>query len=136
VIYFILCLTVGYSAGQKGRSGFGFFILSLLTTPLLGGFCVLLMKNDNFVQGQIKECPFCAETIKKRAKICKYCKQELPVEPIPYLSPYRDKIQTSPKKDTKKIKPIPAIDLVLIFLGIAVFIVLGFCANGFFKMGK
>ena len=38
-----------------------------------------LENTDN--QSDIKQCPFCAETIKKKAKVCRYCNRDLPEEP-------------------------------------------------------
>ncbi len=32
------------------------------------------------VAGVMKECPFCAEIIKAKAKVCRFCNRELPVE--------------------------------------------------------
>jgi len=37
---------------------------------------VPLMPNE-FTSGATKECPYCAETIKKAAKICRFCKTDL-----------------------------------------------------------
>lgn len=31
--------------------------------------------------GRTKRCPFCAETIKQAAKVCRFCGRELPVSP-------------------------------------------------------
>lgn len=36
--------------------------------------------NDGEEQGDLIECPFCAEKIKAKAKICRYCGRELPVK--------------------------------------------------------
>ena len=32
-------------------------------------------------QSETKQCPFCAETNKKEAKVCRYCNRDLPEEP-------------------------------------------------------
>ena len=31
-------------------------------------------------QSETRQCPFCAETIKKEAKVCRYCNRDLPEE--------------------------------------------------------
>ena len=36
--------------------------------------------EPKLVNGVTKECPFCAEIIKAKAKVCRFCSRELPVE--------------------------------------------------------
>lgn len=40
-----LCVVVGIFANSRGRSGFGWFFLSCVITPLLGGLLVLALRN-------------------------------------------------------------------------------------------
>jgi uncharacterized membrane protein YdbT with pleckstrin-like domain len=37
--------------------------------------------EPKLIPGVTKECPFCAEIIKAKAKVCRFCNRELPVEP-------------------------------------------------------
>jgi len=39
---FVLCLLIGFWAGSKGRSSLGWFIISLLTTPLISSIALLI----------------------------------------------------------------------------------------------
>ena len=45
VIWGLMCWGVAALAGARGRSSFGFFLLSFLFSPLLGLIVVLVMKN-------------------------------------------------------------------------------------------
>ena len=52
IIWFVLCFVVAWAATQKNRSFVGYFLLSLLLSPLVG-FVVLIIvpvkavKNDS-----------------------------------------------------------------------------------------
>lgn len=45
--WLVLCFVIAWAAGQKGRSGVGFFFLSLLLSPLVGGFVLLVVPARN-----------------------------------------------------------------------------------------
>jgi hypothetical protein len=45
IAYFILSLVIGSAASQRGRNAFGWFLLSMLTTPLLAGVFLLLFPS-------------------------------------------------------------------------------------------
>ena len=45
IAYLILAVVVGYFANQRGRNGGVWFIISILTTPLLGLLLVVVMPN-------------------------------------------------------------------------------------------
>jgi hypothetical protein len=46
-IWVLLAAGVGWLASSRGRSGFGFFLLSALLSPLLGLIIVLVVQNKN-----------------------------------------------------------------------------------------
>lgn len=47
--WFFLAIAVGvYASNHRGRSGFGWFLLSLLISPLVAFILVLVMKDRRF----------------------------------------------------------------------------------------
>jgi hypothetical protein len=46
ILYGILCGMVGVAASGKGRSGITWALISFFITPVLGGFFVAFMRNE------------------------------------------------------------------------------------------
>ena len=47
VFWIFFCALVGAYAGTKGRSGFGFFLLSLFLSPLIGYIIAAIMHSPS-----------------------------------------------------------------------------------------
>ncbi|MFM8552589.1 MAG: hypothetical protein ACKOCD_09855 [Nitrospiraceae bacterium] len=72
-LWLLLALAVGILAAQEfGRSGFRWFLLALVFTPLAGLLLFLLPARR-------RPCPFCAEPIQPSAVLCRFCGREVPV---------------------------------------------------------
>jgi hypothetical protein len=74
-------LLVGKAAERKGHSFLGFFLLTLLFFPL-GLLAVLLViptQDKVAPHSSLVKCEFCAELIKREAKICKNCGKDGPI---------------------------------------------------------
>lgn len=74
-LYVLLAIAVGILATREfGRSGVGWFVLSVVLTPLAGLLLFLL-------QARRRPCPYCAELIRAPAALCRFCGRE--VVPLP-----------------------------------------------------
>lgn len=78
--WFFFSVIAGIIASNKGRSGFGFFLLSLLLSPLIGIIMALVIKSNVLGNGNAApspdthvRCPDCKELILMEARVCKHC---------------------------------------------------------------
>ncbi len=86
IIFFwlLFALVVGMIASGRGRSGFGWFLLASLISPLLAGIILLLSANlcrraERPNPSTHVKCPDCKELILKEARACRYCGCKLAV---------------------------------------------------------
>jgi hypothetical protein len=66
---------------RRGRSGFRWFLLALLISPLLAGLLVLALPNKDIVGQRFRKCPSCANLLKRDALVCNHCEST----PIPAI---------------------------------------------------
>jgi hypothetical protein len=77
VAWIIFAVLVGVYAEKKGRSGPGFFFLSLLLSPLIGFLIAIVsspIREKVAQQSGLKKCPDCAEYVQQDAWVCRFCK--------------------------------------------------------------
>lgn len=90
-VYFLFSLFVAAYANLIKRSGFAWFFISLIFSPLLA-FVALIVLGRPTLPGllaglNLKKCPQCAEKVKKGAKVCRFCGHEFeaPSKSIPII---------------------------------------------------
>jgi uncharacterized membrane protein YGL010W len=67
--WIVLSIACGNYARDRGSSFLGFFMLSVLISPLI----VFIVAFISLGNSKINKCPDCAEFIKSEANICKHC---------------------------------------------------------------
>ncbi len=115
--WFAGALVVGVFAENRGRSGPGWFALSLLISPILGFLFVAVSKNLDPAKNPTlpsaathRKCPACAELILPEAVVCKHCGQEVKADPGHY---YRADLAAKDAEAKKQIKLIMGFAVVV-----------------------
>ena len=122
--WFLFSIAVGVWASNKGRSGIGWFVLSLVISPLLGLiFCAAVrdLRTAQDAPGPAThvKCPSCAEWVLPEASKCKHCGGAL----VPKLN-YISEIQRE-RDDAESIKA---------WIGLGVFALI--CAASYFAASR
>lgn len=88
ILWFLFSMIVGAVASAKGHSGFLFFLLALLLSPLLGLIIALVLPSDStqsenelLASGARRKCPKCAELVRAEATVCKHCQHSFSAAP-------------------------------------------------------
>ena len=69
ILYFIFCIVVGCAASNRGRSGIGYFFLSLILSPLIAFIIILVLgENRNIRRERIYEEAEIKESVSLRYK--------------------------------------------------------------------
>lgn len=82
--WFIFSCVASAIATNKGRFGFGYFLLSIFLSPLVGIACALAAsKNVAYLEqqqinnGSMRRCAYCDEPVRVEAIKCRHCGSEL-----------------------------------------------------------
>lgn len=96
VLWIVLSIAAASLATSKKQSGMGVFVVSMLFSPLVGGFLALLLPDNDKTEraaaakagayGAYRKCPHCAEVIRREASLCAHCRSA--VEPLPPDAPF------------------------------------------------
>lgn len=94
--WLVMAAIVAMAASSRGRSAIAWFGIAVLISPLFALIAVLVIGPPKVIRIGVPQkpdtmaCPRCAETIKRAALICRFCRHEMPapVSPaIPETSP-------------------------------------------------
>ena len=83
IIWLLFGIVCAVIASNKGRNGFGWFLIGVLLGPfglilaLVVGKNVEAVEKASLSSGEVKKCPHCAELVKREAVKCRYCGESI-----------------------------------------------------------
>ena len=85
IFWLVFSVVVAIGAAGRGRHGAGWFLLSMVISPLLAFLLLMMLPSRSKSAGapetqELRKCPECAELILREAKKCKHCGSD--VEPL------------------------------------------------------
>jgi hypothetical protein len=134
VLWFVFAIVVGVAASSRNRSGFGWFVLSLFVSPILTTIWLMilpkLVTRRQLIEQHlsVRQCPSCAEMVKREAKVCRFCQRDLPEpEPIAQVALPRDwrlPTHAQPTDQSEERKPASGLGGVTVACGVALLLLL------------
>jgi len=85
MFWLVFSVVVAIGAAGRGRHAPGWFLLSMVISPLLAFLLLMMLPSRSKSAGapetqELRKCPECAELILREAKKCKHCGSD--VEPL------------------------------------------------------
>jgi zinc-ribbon domain len=114
--------SVGVMAGNRGRSGAGWFLLAVVISPLLAFIFCIASRDLSAGRGAVAEvpsdsthirCPKCAELVLPQAVVCKHCGADLVPDPM-YFYKRAMVAQESRKYSTRQALSVVAVVVLLL----------------------
>ena len=80
IVWIVLGFVTAKIAVSKGRPFSTWLIYGFLCFPLAILYLAVTKPSDETLvdSGEYRKCPFCAEIVRREAKLCRYCGKELP----------------------------------------------------------
>lgn len=80
----LMAIAVAAAAENRGRSSVGWFLYGLVVWPaalvhvLVAAPRAAVLEQRALADPRNRKCPFCAEIVKREARVCRHCSRELP----------------------------------------------------------